>query len=129
MFNLNFNTYADINSFAGIVGVDGLLNAYRSHLLDIQTRQMIKDAVELANKTEFCMKSFNDGDNVWEIYVYVDPDNYLNTVYHHTMGEPMAFWDLTDEHKSESDTIVEAIQMYNKNRYELCHLVGVDLAK
>lgn len=128
MFNLTFTNYSDVNTFAGIVGVEGLLSAYRSDLLGIQSRQAIKDAVELANKTDFCMKSFNDGDSVYEIYVYVDIDNIPNTEYHHTMGDPIKFSELTKDQGEEALTMLEAIQIRSNNKKELCHLVGIDLA-
>lgn len=124
---LQLNNFKDVNQLAAIVGSEGILNALRSPILDHQSRDFIVGAIREANRTRYCVESFNDGNSEHEVYVTVDNEDSLLSEYYHTRGTCKTLSQaIAGNDNAVIMVIVDVLKSHSDTLKELSHLVGIN---
>lgn len=113
MFNIQLSNFKDVNDFLSMVGNEGL-NHYYKNCYNRDHCEMIRSAINFVNQTSFTIHSFNDGNNVFEIIVNIDPDHILQSTYYHTRHKPVTLEEMSKKPEQYKVEILELTSQFTK---------------
>lgn len=78
----------DLLKLCSVVGIEAIQTMFDSHMIKREQLEHVTYMFKQATKETYkiIVKSFNDGNNEFEEVVYINPNNVLDTSYHHTQG-------------------------------------------
>ena len=106
------NTEFDLLNLCAVLGIEAIQKMYDAHMINREQLEHVYYMYKQANKESYAItvKSFNDGNNVYDEIVYIDVKNITDITYKHTQADAVTIGQVFEnKDKQTADKIISAL--------------------